>query len=182
MTPKEEVASIAIERFHGHVRPVTLGDIDRIREILAMSIIDRGSGVTVTEEIEEIDHAIRDSLAGKNDYNYVVAEEGGMILGVAGIRAPLDPRLEPLVKTVSPVEVVNVYVDIKKKVRGVGRALMDELEKTARNKGYTEIILSSGPRYKESAWGFYEKVIGNIECFIPTRDNTGKAAVWRKEL
>ena len=89
-----------------------------------------------------------------------------------------------LSQTDRPVELFNLYVAAgKNRGKGVGSALFGAVMDSARAQGYTEVLLNSGPRYKESGWGFYEKVIGPPAGIMKDYYGEGfDAMVWRKEL
>ena len=67
---------------------------------------------------------------------------------------------------------------------GVGSALVARLEDEARWRGYTEIVFNSGPRYKDTAWGFYDKLPGYSRVGVAEKlyGEGGDAPVWSKVL
>jgi N-acetylglutamate synthase-like GNAT family acetyltransferase len=144
---------------------------------------DRFNGEILTDEISETLDYMGKSATGANDRKYLVAEEGGEIIGVVGTRKP-NEVMRRFSKTENPIELVNAFVrpDMRKG-KGVGSVLVARLEEQARKNDYTEIILNSGPRYESSGWGFYDSV-GYERCGVAIQmyGPTGDAQVWRKEL
>lgn len=170
-------------RFHGTVRLLRENDLPSLKPILETWIHSRDTGELLPEEVEEDLQVMRDSCSGKNDRTYFVAEEG-RIVGVIGMKPPKD-ALKQLVTTENPVELVNAYVAAdKRKGQGVGTALVQKLESEARLRGNTEIILDSGPRYKDSGWGFYDKLSGfsRVGIAVKLYGEGGDAPVWHKVL
>lgn len=117
----------------------------------------------------------RDSYAGelKNHFaNYFICDHAGEIAGYAGIWVVFEEA-----------HVTNVAVAKKFRSRGIGKALMQELEKTARFKKATRIFLEVRPSNKV-AINLYE----NLE-FIQTglrkayyHDNGEDALIMTKFL
>lgn len=172
-------------RFNGKVRSLKKEDLDSLKPILATWIKDRRTGQPLPDEVEEDLQLMSESVEGKNDRMYLVAEDlDGEILGVVGFKTP-DETMFTFTKTSNPAELVNAYVKSDKiKGRGVGRSLIAKLEEMAREKGHTEIVLNSGPRYKDSGWGFYDKLEGykRVGIAVGYYGENVDAPVWRKEL
>ena len=114
---------------------------------------------------------------------YLVAEnQTGEVVGVIGFTSP-EARMYRFKLTARPVELVNAYVKQDERGGGVGRALVAELEKRAKDQDYTEVLLNSGPRYKGTGWGFYERVGYTRVGVMKNRYGKGAhAPVWRKAL
>jgi len=171
--------------FHGEIRPPLESDLAALRPILESWIRDRKTKELLSHEVENVLEAVRRSLTDESSQTrYLIAEEDQKILGMIGIRPLLDERIKFYAKTKNPAEGINAYVDSSNRAgRGVGRALGVKLEEFARTLGYEEIILNSGPRYKETAWGFYNKLLGEPVGVIKNMyGEGGDAPVWRKVL
>lgn len=172
-------------QFDGLIRTLVKEDIPALRPILATWIKDRQTGEPLPDEVEEDLQIMADSNTSIGDRNYLVAvDTNGEITGVIGFKDP-DPRMLKFAKTEYPAELVNAYVKSdQRKGKGVGRALVSALEKLARETGYTEIILNSGPRYKDSGWGFYDKLEGYQRIGVSHEHygEGGDAPVWEKQL
>lgn len=183
------VKSAEQKRFSGVVRDLRNIDLPSLKPILATWIKDRDTGQPLTEEIEEDLQIMSDSITHNNDRTYVVAETPeGEVIGIVGFKTP-DVRMIPFTQTSKPAELVNAYVKSdERKGRGVGKALVSELENKARKAGYTEIVLNSGPRYKDTGWGFYDRLINNVDRYERVGvaegyyGEGGDAPVWRKIL
>lgn len=92
-------------------------------------------------------------IDSKDGVNLLVAEYGGEIAGTCILFTV--PTLGHGLKTISYAE--HVVVDDKQRVRGVGKALMEECIKLAKNAGSYKLIVPS--RFtREGAHAFYEKV------------------------
>ena len=170
--------------FSGEVRDFQESDIEKVRPILETWLIDRETGQPLPEEVEEDLDIMRGSLNGENQRHYFVAEEEGKVLGVIGITPPREAMM-PFATTSNPIELVNAYVSRDERAgRGVGTALVKGAEQEARSQGATELILNSGPRYENTAWGFYDRLpgfsrVGVAENFYAEGVH---APVWSKKL
>jgi len=134
-----------------HISKPKLLDLDQIRKILLQW--------TEKIEVEKYVERIGKEVQGETEFNmhFWVAKEEDYVLGVVGLSDPL-PKVIPLAKTQNPGEVKILYVDTAAQGRGVGKSLVEYVEKEAENVGYSELLVRSANRYKDSAYGFYEKM------------------------
>lgn len=168
------------------VRRFRRDDVKALRPILSAWIKDRDTGEFLPDEVEEDLQIMLDSIYGRADRTYLVAEVFGRneVVGVIGLKKPGKEMLK-FTTTRKPYELVNAYVKPQERGgRGVGRALVKGLEETAKELGATEIVLNSGPRYKDTGWGFYDKQEGYSRVGVARNyyGEGGDAPVWRKEL
>jgi hypothetical protein len=169
--------------FDGVVREPTPEDMKAIRPILETWVRDPDTGEVVTAEVDGILAMIMHHLPGDKDRRYLVAETAGRdVVGIMGSKTPDEDRMKELAKTENPVEFINAFGNPAWK--GVGEALATALEQRARADGATEILVNSGPRYKDTGgWRFWTRQYGEpitdlIDFYGPGRD----AKAWRKEL
>lgn len=170
-------------KFSGITRQVKKEDLEVIKSILEFWFVDIETKEPIEEEIDKILDTIKNSIVKNDTTKYLVAEENGQVLGIMGLRPLTDERMKSFAQTENPVEFFNAYIDPKHRNRGVGKALLEARKKLAKNLGYTEALLNSGPRYKETGWGFHNKMYGPHVGIVP--DCYGKgidAPVWRKLL
>jgi len=169
--------------FSGFTRRLQQTDIPFLKPILETWVRDRKTHELLNEEVEEILSTMKDSIVGKNDRTYFVAEtEDGNIAGSIGMRKP-DPRLFIYTRTDNPIEIINAFVSKEHTRQGIGRALINTVEENARKNGFKELILNSGPRYMFSGWPAWTKIFGRPIAIA--QDYFGKgidAPVWRKIL
>lgn len=98
----------------------------------------------------------------------------------------LKPILETWIKnrtTGEPIpEEVEEDLQFLRGGNGIGTALVQALEETARQKGFTEVVLNSGPRYENTGWGFYDKLPGFRRAGVAVQfyGEGGDAPVWHK--
>ncbi len=172
-------------RFKGIVRPLVEEDLPQIRPILETWLKDRGTGELEKAEVEEDLGLMRDSCKVGNERAYFVAEEpDGQVIGVIGMTSPSEV-MHQFTVTRNPVELVNAYVAKEHRSgRGVGSALVARLEDEARRREYTEVAFNSGPRYKDTAWGFYDNLPGYSRVGVAEKlyGEGGDAPVWSKIL
>ncbi len=170
--------------FTGRVRPLTVNDLEEVKPILEVWLKDRVTNEPLTKEVDEGLEVMKDSVDGHNDRSYLVAEDAGKVIGIVGMKNP-DEVMLGFARTQKPYELVNAYVDPRyRKGRGVGRSLVAGLESLAKQKGHKELILNSGPRYKDTGWGFYDKLPGYKRVGLATEyyGVGGDAPVWSKVL
>lgn len=82
-----------------------------------------------------------------------------------------------------PAEVFSVYVAPDWLGRGVGRAMVDEIERVARAQGYTDILAVSGVRHVEIGYPFWTRRYGDF--YRVDKDYWAEGAervVWRMSL
>jgi GNAT superfamily N-acetyltransferase len=142
------------------VKPETY-DLEQIRKILTQW--------TETEEADKYVTRISNEIGGKTEFNmqFWVARENGKAVGIIGLCNPL-PKLLHLAKTHKPGELKILYVDTKNHGKGVGTNLLDFIADEAKKQGYSELLVRSAEKYRETAYGFYEKKgyvkLGVIDC------------------
>lgn len=185
MTESDKTNHIETGRFNGTVRPLQREDILQLKPILETWLKDSTTGEILPDEVaEDIEYMSR-SLEGRNQREYLVAETAeGKVVGMIGL-SPLKQALQEFVKTERPIELVNAYVDKDyREGRGVGSALVNKLTERAKEKGFTEILLDSGPRYEHTAWGFYDKQPGfqRVGIAKDLYGPGGDAPVWQRLL
>lgn len=166
-------------------------DLTKLRPILEHWVRDRNSGEIISSEIDSILSQVDAQLHGDHSRYFVVAEEvvddepTGKLLGVMGMQDASE-AMRPF--TSSPTnpnaaELVNAFVEPEARGRHIGRFLRRFLEAHARQLAFDEIIVNSGPRYKETGWPFWIASYGDPvgvakELYGPG----GDAMVWHKEL
>ena len=88
--------------------------------------------------------------------------------------------MRAFLKTASSAELIHFFVLPQAQRRGVGTALLTALLDATARRGLREIVFNSGPRYRDSAWSFYDHLTnfgrrGLIkDLYGPGRD----APVW----
>jgi N-acetylglutamate synthase-like GNAT family acetyltransferase len=104
---------------------------------------------------------------------FVVAEDGGEVAGVAGLAA---------VEEVGAVEAVCVYVRKEAVGRGIGRALIERLETDAAALGFATLLIVSGSRYREIGYPFWTRRYGEPAIDADYWGPGFERAVWRHRL
>jgi len=165
------------------VRLVQEEDLPQIDMILEAWVRDPGTGVIIQREVDEVLERIRQGIDNPENGTNVVAEDlQGRVIGVMGIY-PVDPEMQQYVTTDNPREINNAYVADDVRGSGAGKSLVKKLESIGLQRGYKELVLNSGPRYKETGWEFWKRVYG--EPVDVAKDYYGPgydAMVWRKLL
>ncbi len=170
------------ENFKGTIRPLKEEDLPTLKVILEMWIRRMDNDEIIPEEVET-DLALFNGSLGGNGKKILVAEApAGRVIGVMGLTRPKD-ELKPYFKTDKPSELITAYVDREfRGGRGVGTALINAIQDLSRSQGAKEILLESGPRYRRSGHGFYDKQpgferVGILKDFYGPRFDS---VVWRK--
>ena len=160
-------------------------DLPEVEVILRARVKDSETGEVLEEEIAEILGSMKASIEHDTDKTFFTACENSRVVGVVGMKDPDPEMATDFSITDNAIEIINLFVLPDQAKRGIGKALVDKVEwEAALVGGYSEIIVNSGPRYKETAWGFYDQLPGFSRVGIlkdqygPGRD----APVWRKVL
>ena len=169
-----------------YIREVKPTDLPQLGPLFELCIRDSSSGEILTDEIASTMRAVEASAAGDHERLYVVAEgTRGNVLGIMGLQSA-DRRLSPVSPAVArgnAAELVNAFVAPETRRQGVGRFLVSYLVGRANELAYDEILVTSGPRYKDSGWRFWTSLFG--KPVIIQKDFFGPGAdapVWRKQL
>jgi len=126
-------------------------DLDKIFEIL-LQWTEKG-------EAEKYIKRIKNEINGTTEFNmsFWVIKKDDEIAGVGGL-SDILPSIKNLSKTKNPGELKILYLDNKFRGQGFGKILLNFLEEKAKDNKYTELIIRSAERYKNTAYGFYEKM------------------------
>jgi L-amino acid N-acyltransferase YncA len=113
------------------IRPATDDDAHAIAEIYNQGIEERGA----TFETEPRSAAdISSKVADHDRFPLLVAEDGGVVLGWAGLSAY---RARPCYAGIAEF---SIYFDRTARGRGLGRQLLTSLVDTARERGYWKLV------------------------------------------
>jgi ribosomal protein S18 acetylase RimI-like enzyme len=141
------------------IRRLELRDLPKIDLILHHWIKDRRTGEVVITEIQGILNQMGSSLLPDSDLAYNVAlDMEGAVTGVVGIRPVQDPIMSTFLPIEGAAELFHLYRDPNAEGPGIGTALVLAAQETAKERGHTQLGWNSGPRYRNSAWGFYDKL------------------------
>lgn len=156
------------------IRKPNQGDLDKIHNILAQWNSE--------SDTEKYFTRIKNEIAGINEFNmkFWVAFEADT-LGIVGL-SDLSPDLYSFCKTDKPGQLKILYIDNKERGKGVGKTLVKFIESEAVKCGYKELLVKSAEIYKDTAWGFYEKMGYKSEGSVINRTNAGKSNVFEKML
>ncbi|OHA88039.1 MAG: hypothetical protein A2741_00055 [Candidatus Zambryskibacteria bacterium RIFCSPHIGHO2_01_FULL_43_27] len=135
--------------FKGEVRQMKQEDLPRAEAILALY----WSGELKDRFVKRMrDFVAQTEESIEQKYKYVVAEEGGEVVGMAALRkAP--QFMSQFTTTSNPAEFYIAAVKYKEK--GIGFALREERIKEARRLGFTEAVFFSAESHKDS-WNFHD--------------------------
>lgn len=176
-----EVCPMSVYR----IRRLQTSDLEHVKPILEHWIRDCDSGEPVPEEVTEDLAAIRATIGTTAKEGFIViVDESDIACGVMGLKT-LDANIEKdryliaLCQGTSPCELINAYLDPGKRGHGLGRELVRGLIALAREFGYDEMLVNSGRRYRETGWGFYDKLFGARRGVHIGRYGEGRdAPIW----
>ncbi len=146
--------------------------------------ISNGSEV-LEDEVEETVEVIRESFSYISKTHYLVAKDDhGKVLGFMGY-GTVNPRMKVFESSpdACSVGLLTAFLSPSARGKGVGRLLLSSLFDKARISGATEMIWSSNPRYRETAWKFYTSMAGDPAGSINDLFYKGSTSpVWKKNL
>lgn len=132
-----------------NIRPITAADNVAMAKILRASLEEFGLNIPGTASFDESTDRLFESFQ-RERAAYFVAEEGGEILGGAGIYPseglPSDT-----------VELVKMYMSAASRGKGIGKKLMLKCIEVAKAEGYQKIYLETMPELS-AAVAAYEKL------------------------
>ena len=166
------------------IRLIKEEDIEAVTSILKQWVRHWETRDIIQDEIDEIVLSIEKSINGENNYRYFLAEsQSGEVQGIVGYRLP-DKRMLDFTTSDKAIELTNFYIGNDFRGKGIGKALFQKLERAASEEGFDQVVLNSGPRYKDTAWPFYDSYPG-LGRVGTAKDMYGQgidAPVWRKDL
>jgi GNAT superfamily N-acetyltransferase len=144
------------------------------------------AGTVREEEVRGTKERMQASIDACRDENYIVARDSadGPPAGVMGF-GRLDARFLPYRSRpdVRAAGLLTAFLSPDYRGRGLGKILMAEVFHRAGASGFAEVIWSSNPRYRETAWKFYTAMAGGPVGTIDGFFFTGSISpVWRKSL
>lgn len=130
------------------------------------------------EECDYYEIEIRNILVEeKFDCHYYVAVLEAKVIGVVAYRS-LQPKLLEFSTTEKAAELNLFYV--AKEYRGgqgVGTALLNYLINQIKTSAYQELIVRSAAKFKDRAWGFYDKM-----GFTRLIKDLSESQIWSKKI
>lgn len=160
-----------------HVR-----DMPELRKIVETWV--RKDGRPIAEEIERTMAVLQAAAEGNGDVYLVARERDGKPVGVMGCGSP-DDRFLPFRSspTAQAAGLKTAFLSPGIRGKGLGKQLLEALFQAAGTAGWTEMLWSSNPRYRETAWSFYTVLAGDpvgiLEDFF---EEGSRTPVWRKPL
>jgi L-amino acid N-acyltransferase YncA len=157
-------------------------DLTDLRSVVETWI--RKDGRPVGEEIEGTMAVLAAAAAGNEDLYLVARDADGRPLGVMGCGRP-DERFLPFRSSPAAraAGLKTAFLSPRARGGGLGKRLLLALFAAAKEAGWTEMLWSSNPRYRDTAWGFYTlmagKPVGVLEDFFAEGSRT---PVWQKAL
>lgn len=180
MKGREQIGPIEVR-----IETLAEADIAQLEPILTEHVKDRDTAEVLLGEINEI---MEYMCGSKDEYGrirtYFVAKDfTGKVLGCMAFSEPdLDMFKHFATTSEESAELLNAFVASDVQGQGVGGKLFNAVCDEARKEGKRQILINSGPRYKDS-WGFYDKVCDeNCGFIIGKYGEGGDAKTWRKRL
>lgn len=166
------------------IRHLSIDDIENLIPILECWVKNPETDEVITEEVADIKNKMINAVNGtSSERQYFVAEgESGEPVGVMGLAFPSE-RMKDLATTERPIEIINAFVSDEVRGKGVGGQLLENVLAVSKFIGATEVMVNSGPRYKESAWKFYDSKFGERAHTLKNEYGPGlDAPVWIKKM
>lgn len=153
----------------------TVKDLDQISKIM--------SNWVEKEEAEKYIGRIENEIKGKTEFNlhFWIIKEDQKVVGVTGLCDPL-PKILEFAKTKNPGELKILYLESNSRGKGIGRKLLEFIENEANNKCYKEILIRSAERFRDTAYGFYEKMGYSKVGVVTSENNSEPMQVFEKKL
>lgn len=129
----------------------TNGDLVTIKKILEYW--------TDPKDTEIYLNRIANEINGKTEFNlhFWVVRSENIVVGLEGLCDPL-PSILNIAKTNRPGELKILHLNNDYRGKGIGKKFIGFLEIKAKEFGYKEMLIRSASKYKDTAYGFYEKM------------------------
>jgi len=114
---------------------------------------------TVGEESNKYIDRINNEINGSTDFSmsFWIIKKDDIVIGVGGLSNIL-PLIKSYSKTKNPGELKILYLANTYRGQGFGKIFLIFLEKKAKESNYTELMIRSALKYKNTAYGFYESM------------------------
>lgn len=147
-----------------------------------------GGGVDEVEYERNLRRILTSLEKESRDRFFVARAESGGIVGMVGYRPVEDRRLFDHVQLVDgrAVSLQLFHIASAHRRKGIGRMMLEAVERAAGAEGIQWMIVDSGPRYMLTGWKFYDRTgyirKGRIPEFYADRKGKYFAMVWIKAL
>ena len=132
------------------IRALGAQDVPAVTQILEEWLIDPETGTLLASEVARRIRQLDEALTTLTEPWYFVAEgPDALIQGVIGLQAD-QIAAELYSPSESPVEVVTACVRRTSRGIGVGRALIETVERIACQRGFSTLLIVSGSRNRDS--------------------------------
>lgn len=176
------------ERIPEITEDFTIGDLEE-RDIPDLVPIFRKwvwkDGLVIEAEVSQIVEMLHGDLLSKNKkVNLVAKDLRGAAIGMMGC-GDVNPRMVcyQSAPDINASGLVTAFLSPDHRGKGLGKSLLLALFDRAGQKGWTEMIWSSNPRYRETAWRFYTGIAGEPVGMIEDFFESGSISpIWRKSL
>ncbi len=139
----------------------------------------------IEAEVNRMVEMLRTDLEGKNEKVYLVARDPqGKAIGIMGY-GDVDPRMACYQEAtnIRASGLVIAFISSDYRGKGLGKSLLLTLFDRAGQSGCAEMIWSSHPRYRNTAWEFYTGIAGEPAGMIDDLFEPGtRSPIWRKPL
>lgn len=160
--------------FNGNIREPEKEDIEQVEKIYDLYWSDTFRQ-NLSQKLEGFFKKSPDMVSQR--FSYYVAEEGGEIVGVAGMRGAPD-HMKQYARTENPIELYVLAVKHKRK--GTGSALRSKMIEEAKKQGYKEALFYSGETHQDS-WPFHD-ASGAERAGLAVAPNGEPGKIWRLDL
>lgn len=138
------------------------------------------------EEAEHYISSIQEIITNRKeklkfDSHYFVAVTDHKIIGVAGFRSA-HPKLLEFATTNKPAELCMLYVAKNYIGKGAGQALTEYVIEKIRKKKYKELMVRSAEKFRETGWGFYDKMEFERAGELKAAGSEALSQVWTKKI
>ena len=176
------------ERMQEISEDFTIGDLEE-KDIMDLIPIFRRwvrtDGQVNEAEVNQIVEMLRTDLQDKNKkVNLVARNLSGAAIGTMGC-GDVNPKMAcyQSAPDIRASGLATAFLSPDHRGKGLGKSLLLALFDRAGQKGWKEMIWSSNPRYRETAWRFYTGIAGEPMGMIEDFFEPGsRSPIWRKSL
>ena len=116
------------------------------------------------------------------DSHYYLALLNDKVVGIIAYREPA-PKVVRFTISEKPAEINMLYVGKEYcRGQGIGKTLLSYITDEVKGSGYTELVVRSAEKFKDTGWGFYDHMNFSRAGELMPPESETRSKVWNKVI